>query len=98
MGLNFKESEDETVDQKCGHAVGHVLAIEYRCLAQVVVFRPHAIKITFFVISNSLYLDNGPMDTNTAFLFSAIMKETIIGSQYIYMRIESVLHWWWTKR
>ena len=50
-GLNFKEGGDETVDQKCGHAVAHILAIEYiticRCLAQVVVFCPHAIKITF---------------------------------------------------
>ncbi|KAK7860738.1 hypothetical protein CFP56_033219 [Quercus suber] len=39
MGLNVKEREHETVDQKCGHAVAYILAIEYRCLAQVFVFR-----------------------------------------------------------
>ena len=44
---------------------------------------PAYYKDYFFVISNSHYLDNGPMDTNTAFLFSAIMKETIIGSHFI---------------
>ena len=45
---------------------------------------PACYKDYFFVISHNLYLDNGPMDTNTAFLFSAIMKETIIGFHYIW--------------
>ena len=45
---------------------------------------PACYKDFFFVISNNLYLDNGPMYTNTAFLFPAIMKETIIGSHYIW--------------
>ena len=36
MGLNFKESEDETVDQKYRHVVAHTFAIKYRFLAQVV--------------------------------------------------------------
>ena len=78
------------MDRKCGHAVAHILAIEYRCLAQVVVFRPHAIKDYFFVISHNLYLDNGPMDTNAAFLFTAITSP-VIGALRVIILLDTLI-------